>query len=85
MRARVKADGPNWPVMAFGGLAFVKSEWRDVPEGCEAEATNDPYLEVEPVDGVVGATGAGDPIPPAPDPQPAPEQKKPRKRAARGE
>jgi hypothetical protein len=48
MKARVKPDGPAWPITAFGGRAdYVKREWRVVPAGFEDEARAHPYLLVE--------------------------------------
>jgi hypothetical protein len=67
MQARVKADA-RWAVMtACGGREFVKSEWRAVPTGAEAEAARMAFLEVREAD---------PPAPlPAPDaPLPPPEQ-----------
>ena len=46
MEARVKADG-RWPsVTACSGREYVKTEWRVVPAGMEAEAERNPFLEV---------------------------------------
>ena len=45
----MKARASNYPggsVVAFGGLEFVKDEWRDVPVANEDEAKRHPYLEV---------------------------------------
>jgi hypothetical protein len=45
----MKARASNYPggsVVAFGGLEFVKDEWRIVPVANEAEAERHPYLEV---------------------------------------
>jgi hypothetical protein len=45
----MKARASNYPggvVVAFGGLEFVKDEWRIVPVANEAEAKRHPYLEV---------------------------------------
>ncbi len=47
---RVKTRNYLGVVRAFGGLEFVKNEWRDVPEGCEAEARRHPFLEIEQVE-----------------------------------
>lgn len=45
MQAKVKADY-RWPaVVAFGGHEYVKTEFRPVPAGCEAEAQRHPYIE----------------------------------------
>jgi hypothetical protein len=48
MRVRVKADAKILAVTAFGGFQYIRSEWRDVPTGSEAEAKDHPYLEIEP-------------------------------------
>lgn len=48
MQAKVKADY-RWPaVVAFGGHEYVKSEFRPVPAGCEAEAQRHPHIETAP-------------------------------------
>ncbi len=47
MKARVKADFPYpYPVTSCGGRDFFKDVWTSVPAGFEAEALNNPYLEV---------------------------------------
>ena len=34
-------------IIAFGGLVYVATEWRDVPAGCEGEAINNPDLDTQ--------------------------------------
>ena len=46
MRAKA-VNYPAGPVVAFGGVEFVKYEWRVVPAGFEEQAEQHPYLEVE--------------------------------------
>jgi hypothetical protein len=45
MKARV-SNYPGSAVVAFGGLEYVKNEWRIVPVANEAEVERHPYLEV---------------------------------------
>ncbi len=46
--AKVKADGPGYPITAFAGQGeYTKREWRLVPTGFEDEARRHPYLEVQ--------------------------------------
>jgi hypothetical protein len=49
MRVRVKRDSKVLNVTAFGGFQYIRSEWREVPAGCEQEAEKHPYLEIEPL------------------------------------
>ena len=46
MKART-ANYPSGPVVAFGGVEYVKYEWRDVPPDSEIAAELHPFLEVE--------------------------------------
>ena len=46
MKART-INYPSGSVVAFGGVEYVKYEWRDVPSGFEDEAVQHPFLEVE--------------------------------------
>lgn len=34
-------------VMAFGGVEYVRYEWRDVPKGLEEQARGNPFLELQ--------------------------------------
>ena len=34
-------------VTAFGGLEYVRYEWRDVPKGLEQQARGNPFLELQ--------------------------------------
>lgn len=53
LKARVRQDGPNWPVTVCGGRAtFVKREWRDVPAGYEEEVAAAYFLEVVSADDI---------------------------------
>lgn len=45
MEAKVKQESRWGSITAFSGCEFVKSEWRAVPAGCEAEAMRNEYLE----------------------------------------
>jgi pyruvate/2-oxoglutarate dehydrogenase complex dihydrolipoamide acyltransferase (E2) component len=40
---KAKSNQP-FPVTAFGGLEFVRYEWRNVPAGMEEAALSNPYL-----------------------------------------
>ena len=51
MEAKVKSNHRWGTVTAFGGLEFVKSEFRKVPAGLEQEAQAHPFLEIN--DGAV--------------------------------
>jgi len=48
MLARVKQDYAAGPVMAFSGREYVRSEWREVPAGFEAQAQEHPLLDTQP-------------------------------------
>jgi len=47
MEAKVKSEHRWSNVTAFGGIEFVKSEYRKVPAGCEKEAQAHPFLEIK--------------------------------------
>lgn len=54
MQARVKADHRWKSLSAFSGHEYIKSEWRPVPAGYEAEAMTHPDLELDgELDGIV--------------------------------
>jgi hypothetical protein len=77
MRVRVKADARVMAVTAFGGSQYIRSEWRDVPEGCELEALRHPYLEFEPVETEADAGLEDEPVEAEPEPaQPVKRSKK---------
>ena len=46
MEAMVRADARWSNITACGGREFIKSEWRGVPPGMEAEAQRNEYLAV---------------------------------------
>lgn len=63
MEARVKQK-VRWPVVqALCAREYVKSEWRPVPDGLEAEAEQNEYLETRDVTEI--EDGGGDDVPPA--------------------
>ena len=45
MKVRVREDSPHSLVTAFGGVLYVRNEWRLVPDDREDEARRHPYLE----------------------------------------
>jgi hypothetical protein len=45
LEATVKKSHSLPQVLAFSRHEYVKDEWRDVPEGCEDEAKNHPFLD----------------------------------------
>ena len=47
MEARVKSEHRWRNVIAFGGIEFIKAEYRLVPAGFEKEAQAHPFLEVK--------------------------------------
>lgn len=47
MQARIRPDCLWKVVQAFGGMEYVKYEWRYVPVANEEEAQRHPFLEVE--------------------------------------
>jgi len=69
MKAKAN-DYPSGPVVAFGGIEFVKYEWRDVPPGCEAEAERHPYLLIEIVQPEATPAPVIEPAKPTPKPKP---------------
>ena len=46
MKVRLISDHKDESIRTFGGLEYVKTEWRDVPEGFEASARMHELLEV---------------------------------------
>lgn len=48
VQAKVKADNGIHVVRAFGGLVFVRNEWRQVPAGAEDEAKRHDMLDWRP-------------------------------------
>lgn len=49
MQAKVKNDYRWKTVVAFGGIEYVKNEWRPVPAGLEHNAQAHPFLDVNDV------------------------------------
>ena len=47
MEAKVRSEHRWRNVTAFGGIEFVKSEYRPVPAGLEKEAQAHPFLEIK--------------------------------------
>lgn len=58
MEARVKQDGPEWPVTAFGGKTYTRGAWAPVPDGAHDEARNHPMLDVRERVAEIDATDA---------------------------
>ena len=48
MLARVKQDYKSGSVTAFSGCEYVRSEWREVPEGFEEQARKHELLDTQP-------------------------------------
>lgn len=46
MEAKVKPDSIIFPVVAFTGHYYNRTQWSPVPDGCEAEAKRHPFLLV---------------------------------------
>jgi len=46
MEAKVKKSYRMGAVIAFSGVEFIRTEWRPVPAGFEAQATVHPLLDV---------------------------------------
>lgn len=84
MRAKVKDEYPLASVRAFGGLTFVRYEWRAVPDGHDEEAGR-----LEELGLLVLEKPAPEPEPePNPKPKPAPRRRRkpaPRKKAVKDE
>ena len=75
MKARTK-DYAAGPVQAFGGFEYVANEWRVVPLGCEGQAEQHPYLEIEQVEPEPEVSAMVEPVK-----KPTPRKRTPRKRA----
>ena len=75
MRAKTQ-NYPSGPVSAFGGIEYVKYEWRDVPPGFEAQAAQHPYLQIEDVQLEAEPVPVIEPEPAKPTPKPKPRRRR---------